>query len=231
MSKVRLPPLTRLSEMEARSIESCFRLYDYKASGRIPQHLAYKLCQTLGFDFSIHSCPQSATLKEFLLFLDMRVSDPEPALHSQMHNFVSLAAKPIEAPSTGGLEGVEDENDLMMEGNSMVSAEDGLGNLPFINEHIKNEEESQSKAGSQVSGSQVYTSTRKFISTKSINDFMEGLGRPPVSESQCNLMLEKMLDYDDCSERSFGKPAVDPDYFMEHLTHFAKKSNALKNFK
>ena len=39
MSKA-LPALSRLTELEARSIELMFRLYDYKSTGRIPSHLA-----------------------------------------------------------------------------------------------------------------------------------------------------------------------------------------------
>ena len=90
-----IPPLSRLSESEARSIESMFRLYDYNATGRIPQHLTFKLCKALGFDFSVHTLPVNATLKELLLFLDLRVVDPEPALFSQMHSFTHLVAKKI----------------------------------------------------------------------------------------------------------------------------------------
>ncbi len=169
-----LPPLLRLTELEARAIESMFRLYDYKATGRIPQHLAHKLFSAMGFDFSIHMLPQNGTLKELLLFLDMRCPDPEPALHCALHSFIHLVQSK---------RGDSDPEELLTE--------------------------------------------EKIITAKDINKFMESLGRPPVSVTECNLLLTSMMEYDDCSL----VPAVLPETFNRDFATFAKKSNMLKNFK
>jgi rhodanese-related sulfurtransferase len=50
----RMLPLT---ELEARSIELMFRLYDYKSTGRIPSHLAKNLFRELGIDVAPHMLP------------------------------------------------------------------------------------------------------------------------------------------------------------------------------
>jgi hypothetical protein len=231
-AKKPLPTLSKLTELEARAVESMFRVYDYQAKGRIPQHLAFKLCQALGFQFSLHSLPVNASLKELLLFLDMRVPDPEPALYCQLNSFTSLVAKPVselmplEDQADEGLEGDE----VGPEVNSLESSEQGAGGT---NAERRGSIESQSVAtGSSVtSGTKPYASGVKVVSTQAINQFMEKLGRPPVPKSQCDLLLTSMLDYDDCSESTYGQPAVLPEYFSRDFGNFAKKSNALKNFK
>ena len=229
-AKKPLPTLSKLTELEARAIESMFRVYDYQAKGRIPQHLAFKLCQALGFQFSIHSLPVNANLKELLLFLDMRVPDPEPALYCQLNSFTSLVAKPVSE-----LMPLEDQADEGLEGD-VPGPEVSLDGSEQQGSERRGSIESQSIATgvsgtSQMSGTKPYASGVKVISTQAINEFMEKLGRPPVPKSQCDLLLTSMLDYDDCSENTYGQPAVLPDYFTRDFGNFAKKSNALKDFK
>ena len=235
-NKKALPTLSKLTELEARAIESMFRLYDYQAKGRIPQHLAFKLCQALGFQFSIHSLPVNANLKELLLFLDVRVPDPEPALLCQLNSFTSLVAKPVselmplEDQFEEGLEGdVGPEVDSRLEV-AMNEAGAEAKRKESIESASVNQSVGQS-VGSNASGVKHYASGVNVISTQAINQFMEKLGRPPVPKSQCDLLLTGMLDYDDCSENTYGQPAVLPEYFSREFGNFAKKSNALKNFK
>ena len=216
MSRRTLPPLVRLTEVEARAIESMFRVYDYKSTGRIPQHLAYKLCCACGFDFSIHSLPANGTLKEILLFLDMRIIDPEPQLYSQLHSFTNLVAKKQEIPpeeeavNDDAVDRAEGEDEASVGGNSIggasVDSQTGL--------------QSKSKRAEA-----------KVISAAAVNEFYESLGRPPISQSQCDLLLTDMLNYDDCQELTRGVPGVMPEVFIRDFSLFAKKSNALKNFK
>ena len=232
MAKRNLPPLSKLTELEARAVESMFRLYDYQAKGRISQHAAYKLTCALGFKFSIHSLPVNGTLKDILLFLDVRVPDPEPALYCQLHSFTNLVAKPVYelAPiSDSANEGLE--GDIPGEGNMATDASAG----PLGAASSESLAETESVTSQQTGGSQamkkIYRGDTEVISTQAINQFMEKLGRPPVSKSQCDLLLTRMLDYDDCSENTFGHPAVAPEYFTRDFATFAKKSNALKSFK
>lgn len=208
-----IPSLTRLDISEAQAVESMFRLYDYKCTGRIPQHLAYKLVTALGFDVSIHSLPLNGSLKEILLFLDMRIVDPEPALFSQMHSFTHLVAKKIDL--TAKKQNINDKNskaelDASLNGNDTNGAQDSSGNEP---------------------SQDIAVSREKYITTQSINDFMISLGRPPLRAAQVELLLTSMLEYDDCNETTGQIAAVLPDIFSRDFTTFAKKSNALKNFK
>lgn len=65
------------------------------------------------------------------------------------------------------------------------------------------------------------------IQPTDITDFMESLGRPPVSTANATMLLTSMLDYDDCAEI----PTVKAEYFERDVTMFAKKHNLLKDFK
>jgi Ca2+-binding EF-hand superfamily protein len=47
--QTKLPALAKISSQEAQAVASMFRLYDYKARGKIPKHLARNLVQSLGF--------------------------------------------------------------------------------------------------------------------------------------------------------------------------------------
>lgn len=237
MAKRTLPPMSKLTELEARAVESMFRVYDYQAKGRISQHAAYKLTAALGFKFSIHSLPVNGTLKDLLLFLDVRVPDPEPALYCQLHSFTNLVAKPVSelAPLADRVdEGLE--GDVAGEG-SMATTEASVqpGQGVSIADSAADSESVGSQQTGQTGGSQglkkMYRGDTELISSQAINQFMEKLGRPPVSKSQCDLLLTSMLDYDDCSENTFGHPAVAPEYFTRDFATFAKKSNALKSFK
>jgi hypothetical protein len=65
------------------------------------------------------------------------------------------------------------------------------------------------------------------LTPQSISDFMESLGRPPISMAEATLMLNSMLDYDDCSE----VPVIGVETFAKEVTAFAKKSNAFKDYR
>lgn len=65
------------------------------------------------------------------------------------------------------------------------------------------------------------------ITPQAIADFMETLGRPPASRNEASLMLNTMLDYDDCSEI----PSVPTEVFNREVINFAKKTNAFKDYR
>lgn len=60
-----------------------------------------------------------------------------------------------------------------------------------------------------------------------ISTFMEKLGRPPASIGECTLLMNSMLEYDDCTE----VPILKTEFFDKELTNYAKKTNALKDFR
>lgn len=68
---------------------------------------------------------------------------------------------------------------------------------------------------------------KKVINPTSIAKFMESLGRPPINMNEASLMLNGMLDYDDCSEI----PLVQVEVFNKEVINFAKKSNAFKEYR
>lgn len=221
-----IPPLVRITETEARAIESMFRLYDYNATGRIPQHLTYKLTKALGFDFSIHSLPLNGSLKEILLFLDMRIIDPEPALNSQMHSFTHLVAKNIDLRKHNRKLASEEEGEDAVVSHSNSNSPNGP------TPRKDDDDATVDTKGTDGTPTKDRAETRdKYITTAFINDFMTSLGRAPLSEGQCELLLTSMLDYDDCNERTGGMAGVLPEFFTRDFTTFAKKSNALKGFK
>ena len=85
------PPLTTLTELEARSIELMFRVYDYKGSGRIPSHLAKNLFRELGLEVATHQLPPNGTLKDILLIADQKMPETTPPLPGALQSFVSLS--------------------------------------------------------------------------------------------------------------------------------------------
>lgn len=239
MSKRVIPPLVRLSMSEAQAIESMFRLYDYKCTGRIPQHLAFKLTNSLGMDFSQHALPMNGTLKELLLFIDMRIVDPEPSLFAQMHSFTHLVAKKIDlSRKKKGKKGRGENDDDEEEGEEgddfdgdaemKKDSAGGGGRQRSSSDASHGSMSSKAKDSEELLGGE---SRDKYITAAAINDFVVSLGRPPLSTTQLDLMLTNMLDYDDCCEKTGDTTAVSMEYFTRDFTNFAKKSNALKNFK
>lgn len=67
----------------------------------------------------------------------------------------------------------------------------------------------------------------KTITPQDIVSFMESLGRPPANVSEASLLLNSMLDYDDCAEI----PVLNVENFNKEVINFAKKSNALRDFR
>jgi hypothetical protein len=166
-STLNLPPLLKLTTQEAHCIANTFRIYDYKASGRIPGYLAAKLCKTLGVNIHESNFAPLVTLQELLLLIDRVMPDPEPALLSSLISFANLASVKV-----GELE------------------EDA-------------------------------------ITPQVISSFMESLGRPPASLTEASLLLNAMLEYDDCSD----VPCVTTDVFNHEIINFAKKTNAFKDYR
>ena len=224
-----IPPLARITEVEARAIEGMFRLYDYNATGRLPQHLMFKLTSALGFDFSIHSLPLNGSLKELLLFLDMRIVDPEPALMSQMHSFTHLVARKVDLTKKHQVgDGEEGENS----GNGDEGDDEDNTPKKITPRGGEEDDASVNTKGTESTPTKDRTETKeKYLTTEAINEFMVSLGRPPLNAGQCELLLTSMLDYDDCNERTGGVAGVLPEVFNRDFTLFAKKSNALKGFK
>lgn len=67
----------------------------------------------------------------------------------------------------------------------------------------------------------------KVITPQLIVDFMASLGRPSTSMSEAALMLNAMLDYDDCADI----PAIPTEVFIREMINFAKKTNAFKDYR
>jgi len=71
------------------------------------------------------------------------------------------------------------------------------------------------------------TTADTVITPTDICDFMESLGRPAIPMSEAASLLSSMLQYDDCST----DPAISNEVFTKELLIFAKKTNALKDFR
>ncbi len=65
------------------------------------------------------------------------------------------------------------------------------------------------------------------LTPNDLSDFMESLGRPPASISEASLLLNSMLEYDDCAEI----PVLRADHFTKEVVNYAKKNNSLKDYK
>lgn len=89
----KIPPLTKISQLEAEAILNMFNMYDYTCTGRIPKRLVLKLLSSLGFNGFAHeiTAPEM-TLTEILLFLDLRHPDPEPPMDCAMWTFLNLTS-------------------------------------------------------------------------------------------------------------------------------------------
>ncbi len=87
----RLPPLMKLKPDESQSIQSMFRLYDYRSSGRIPKHLAKKLTQNLGFDIPVGNLGADVSIKDLLLFIDQWIPEYDNKLQGEIAFFQKLA--------------------------------------------------------------------------------------------------------------------------------------------
>jgi hypothetical protein len=65
------------------------------------------------------------------------------------------------------------------------------------------------------------------LTPQDLSDFMESLGRPPASISEASLLLNSMLEYDDCAEI----PILRAEHFAKEVVNYAKKNNSLKDFR
>lgn len=101
-----VPKLTHLTHSEAQAVAHMFTMYDYKATGKIPAHLAKKLISLLGFEKqSIDNLIFSpeVTLGEVLMNLDLIMPPAEPMLNSSLTTFVGLVSQPapVQSEDTG----------------------------------------------------------------------------------------------------------------------------------
>lgn len=67
----------------------------------------------------------------------------------------------------------------------------------------------------------------RVIVPQDISDYIESLGRPPAATREIALMLNSMLEYDDCS----ASPVLNVELFEKEMLAFQKKNNALKDFR
>lgn len=67
--------------------------------------------------------------------------------------------------------------------------------------------------------------SEKFITADAINEFMESLGRPPISKTEADILLNGMLAFDDCSSVA-AVPTAD---FVSDMSTYARKNNAIKD--
>lgn len=148
-----------------------FRLYDYKATGLIPNNLAIKLVRSLGFDTVREGVEFSndVTLNEVLFIVDTIMPNPDPVLLSSLVTFKGLVAKPISEFEPNNL----------------------------------------------------------YLTPQDISEHMESLGRPPAAAREAKLLLMSMLEYDDCSV----DPLLRCEHFNKQIVTYAKKTNALKDFR
>lgn len=191
--KQKYPVLLRLTIREADSIANMFRLYDYKATGKIPDYLAVKLLHTLGFKFNEALLSKEVVLNEILLLVDQMIPEPEPVLVSSLSSFCQMNAVYMENP-----------------------------------DHVVSDEAGGTDNGGQSEeGIHFNAPKHPYITPHCIAKFMEQLGRPPISMNEANLLLNSMLEYDDCSEI----PCVSTDIITKELVYFAKKTNAFRDYR
>lgn len=94
MSKrIRFPPLSRLQISEAQCIANLFRIYDYKSTGIIPNHLALKLIRNLGLQISELALPESLSLTDLLVIIDQVMPEPEPIIVGSLDTFNNLVSQ------------------------------------------------------------------------------------------------------------------------------------------
>jgi hypothetical protein len=100
-----------------------FPLYDYKCQGWIPQNLAKKLVDVLGFESTLVSLPAEVTLQQFLLSVDLIAPAPDPPLPNSLYTFNRLVAKtdPSSKPIPGSKQR-EEEKKIMAKDIGMIRA-------------------------------------------------------------------------------------------------------------
>ena len=181
-NKHKLPPLTRISPREAECIASMFRFYDHNISGLIPRHLAVKLIISLGFGSHIADLAgaNELSLRDVLLFLDLRSPDLDFPLLGAMQYFTSFVAKP-----------------------KLFENDDEMNNNNNNNNNFKSNE--------------------LMINTENISSFLKSIDRQTVSDELITILLQSMVDYDDCDLLPYVKSKV----FEKELLNFAKKEKSL----
>lgn len=93
----KVPSLLRITPSQAECITNCFKLYDYKATGKIPRHLAKKLVRSVGYaDAPVGNLAREVSLKEVLLFLDEWSPPLLPEFDSALSGFTGMVLQPTE---------------------------------------------------------------------------------------------------------------------------------------
>jgi hypothetical protein len=133
-----LPPLQRLSLIEAESICAMFKLYDINSTGRIPKRLAIKLLNTLGFGPIAASLnAPDMGLKEFLMFLDFHIPEQQNPLSGPMYTFVNTVGKPPQYSVTDSMSATSQQ----MSSSNVITPQDlsqfmeSIGRPPILMEN------------------------------------------------------------------------------------------------
>lgn len=233
--KYYIPPLTRISPAEAQSIVSCFRLYDYNATGRIPRHLAAKLAKQLGFNKV--TLPADVSAKEFLLTLDRAAPEKEPHFENEMfffHNMATTSDYSIPTHSafaestltgtskrlttTDAATATAAANTLTT--NTATDLTTAATTSTSMTNSLHKKQQPQEDTMEVYQGPPIYTG-------ESLSRFYESLGRPPLNPALTKMGLMDMIEYDNCSLY----PQIPWEDFEKILTLYTKKYKILKDFK
>jgi hypothetical protein len=206
-----LPLIKKLTKQEIACILKAFKLYDYHGTGKIPSHLARKLINSLGLSVpssddgggGVSLSSSETTLHELLLIVDKLMPEPEPLLISSLESFSSFASM---------------RQEILLDSDSNSNNNNNISGNAITNTESN---------GAAVSSSKEKAMSRKVINPTSVAKFMESLGRPPININEASLMLNAMLEYDDCAEI----PIVDIEVFNKEVINFAKKTNAFKDYR
>lgn len=161
----------RMTNSQARSIQSMFKLYDIDLSGRVTRNNCKKILAALGVDSSgITNLPPTITCKELLSYIELYLPEPEPELHCELLSFVRLVSVPDPTDEYG---------------------------------------------------------VAQCIQPDGITKYIESIDRPVPLPGEIDNLLMSMLAWDDCD----AVPSVQLSSFVRDVTKFAKKTNALRDFR
>ena len=189
-----------------------FPLYDYNCQGWIPQNLAKKLVDVLGFESTLISLPAEVTLQQFLLSVDLIAPAPDPPLPNSLYTFNRLVAKndPSSKPIPGSKQR-EEEKKIRAEDIGMFRA------LIYLLFSVTRKNQPRVTNDAYI----------QFPSFHLKEDFMVSIGRAPPPRGEATMLLTTMLDYDDCSPN----PAVPPDSFSRDVMLFSRRHNVFQDFR
>lgn len=89
----------------------------------------------------------------------------------------------------------------------------------------KQHESGAEGGGAKEGGDREGNPNEKVITTADLTSFMQSLGRPPIQRGEAQLLLQMMLEYDDCASEA----VVPIGDFAQDMTTFARKTNSVKD--